>query len=91
MILAMMTIRSLLDRIRWDRNYGGGRFVIGYYDRIEERIILVPFEAVEADPDNRSILLLSDAKGQSHSVPLHRVYEVYRNGELIWERKRRER
>jgi uncharacterized protein (UPF0248 family) len=28
-----------------------------------------------------------DEEGVAHSIPLHRVREVYRNGELIWHRQ----
>lgn len=38
----MITIRELLNRIRWDREYGRGDFAIGYFDRIEQRIVVVP-------------------------------------------------
>jgi uncharacterized protein (UPF0248 family) len=38
----MITIRALLNRIRWDREFGRGEFTIGYFDRLERRIIVVP-------------------------------------------------
>jgi uncharacterized protein (UPF0248 family) len=85
----MITIRALLDRIRWDQTYSQGKFAIGYYDRVEDRVIVVPFDEVWFDPDDRFAMQVAAADGQVHSVPLHRVYRVYRNGELIWERKRR--
>ena len=28
-----------------------------------------------------------DDEGEEHSVPLHRIKEVFRNGELIWHRE----
>lgn len=85
----MKTIRTLLDRIRWDQEYGRGRFAIGYYDRLEERIIVVPFAAVHFDPDDHFSFLLTDAAGEVHTIPLHRVYAVYRDEELIWQREHR--
>ena len=84
----MITIRELLNRIRWDREYGRGEFTVGYYDRIEGRIILVPFVRVRFDPDDRFSFQLTDAAGEPLAIPLHRVCEVYRNGELIWKRER---
>ena len=47
----MITIRELLNRIRWDPEYGRGDFAIGYMDRFEQRIIVVPLEAVRFQPD----------------------------------------
>jgi uncharacterized protein (UPF0248 family) len=84
----MITIRALLDRIRWDREYGRGEFAIGYFDRIEGRIIVVPLGKVQFDPDDHFSFQLADAALEPLSIPLHRVCEVYRNGELIWQRER---
>jgi len=85
----MITIRALFNRIRWDRAYSQGKFAIGYYDRVEDRVIVVAFDEVWFDPDDRFAMQVATADGQVHSIPLHRVCLVYRNGELIWERKRR--
>lgn len=84
----MITIRALLDRIRWDQRFGAAEFAVGYYDRVESRIIVVPFTAVWFEPDDRFALQVTAADGVVHSVPLHRVCVVYRNGERIWERRR---
>jgi len=84
----MITIRELLSRIRWDREFGRGEFTVGYYDRIEGRVILVPLVRLQFDPDDRFSFQLTDASGEPLAIPLHRVCEVYRNGELIWRRKR---
>jgi uncharacterized protein (UPF0248 family) len=83
----MITIRALLNRIRWDREFGRGDFTVGYYDRLEERIILVPLVEVRFDPDDHFSFQLTDAAGEPLAIPLHRVCEVYRNGELIWRRE----
>jgi len=82
----MITIRELLSRIRWDREYGRGEFTVGYYDRLVGQIILVPLVQVRFDPDDRFSFQLRDAAGEPLAIPLHRVCEVYRNGELIWRR-----
>jgi len=84
----MITIRSLLNRIRWDREYGRGEFTVGYYDRLAERVILVPLVMVHFDPDDHFSFRLTDVAGEPLAIPLHRVCEVYRNGELIWRRER---
>ena len=66
----MITIRALLSRIQWDREYGRGDFALGYYDRLEERVIVVPLGEVHFDPDDHFCFQLN----------------LYRNGELIWQR-----
>jgi uncharacterized protein (UPF0248 family) len=84
----MITIRELLNRIRWDRDYGQGEFTIGYYDRLVGRIVLVPLARVRFEPGERSSFRLTDRTGEPLSIPLHRIRQVYRNDQLIWCRTR---
>jgi uncharacterized protein (UPF0248 family) len=82
----MIPIHELLSRIRWDRQFGEGDFVIGYYDRVEDAVIRVPMRELFFQPDNHFAFDLIDRDGVLHSVPLHRIREVYRNDKLIWHR-----
>jgi len=84
----MIPIRSLLDRIRWDPEFGRADFTIGYYDRVKRSVVLVPFARIRIDPGIHFSFTAVEADGSVHEVPLHRVREVYRNGELIWRRPR---
>jgi uncharacterized protein (UPF0248 family) len=82
----MIPIHEVLSRIRWDRQFGEGDFVIGYYDRVEDAVIRVPMRELFFQPDNHFAFDLIDRDGMLHSVPLHRIREVYRNDKLIWHR-----
>ena len=82
----MVPIHELLSRIRWDESFGKSRFVIGYWDRTENRILHVDLREIAWDRDNPSFFDLTDEDGTSHSVPFHRVREVWQDGKLIWER-----
>ena len=82
----MIPIHELLSRIRWDRQFGEGDFVIGYYDRVEDAVVRVPMRELFFQPDNHFAFDLIDQDGALHSVPLHRIREVYKNGKLIWHR-----
>ena len=82
----MIPIHELLNRIRWDPEFARGNFQLGYYDRAEDRIILVPFEEVSFPADRPQIFQLTDAEGQNHRIPFHRVREVYRDSQRIWHR-----
>jgi len=42
----MIPAQEILNRIRWDVEYAKGEFVIGYYDRVDDRIIKVPFREI---------------------------------------------
>jgi len=82
----MIPIDQLLNRIRWDREFGDADFVIGYYDRVTDEIIQIPFSSLITEAgDHFSMQILNDDT-IVRSVPLHRVREVYRNGKLIWRR-----
>lgn len=82
----MIPIHQLLSRIQWDREFGKGDFVIGYYDRVLAEIVRVPLSAVVASPEDPQAILVMDPDGLFHRVPLHRIREVRKNGELIWQR-----
>ena len=79
-------IQDLLHRIRWDAEFARGEFELGYYDRVEDRIIRVALDAVQSPPDTPQGLHVLDAAGLAHHVPLHRVREVFKDGQRIWHR-----
>lgn len=83
----MITIKQLLDRIRWDREFGRGDFAIGYYDRVARRIIRVPLQDLRIDPADHFAFDVLGSEGELHHVPFHRVRQVFKDGTLIWRRK----
>jgi len=82
----MIPIHDLLNRIRWDPEFAKGNFELGYYDRTENRIILVPLKEIAFPTESPSAFQLVDPEGQLHRVPFHRVREVYKNAQRIWHR-----
>lgn len=82
----MQPIHELLSRIRWDPDYSQADFEVGYFDRLEQRIVRIPLREVYFPEDEHFVFTLTDADGVTHHVPYHRVREVYRNGELVWQR-----
>ena len=83
----MIPIHELLNRIRGDAAFAQGRFVIGYYDRVDARMIQVPVSRVQLTPGDHFAFHVPDADGTTHEVPFHRVKAVYKNGGLIWHRE----
>jgi len=83
---AMLPIHKLLNRIRWDPRFRAGHFEIGYYDRRENRILVVPLAAIRFPAGTRFAFELYDDEGALHRIPLHRVRQVTRNGRVIWRR-----
>ncbi|MGA2863982.1 MAG: DUF504 domain-containing protein [Verrucomicrobiota bacterium] len=82
----MIPIHELLDRIRWDPEFARGSFQLGYYDRAENRVILVPLKEVSFPPESPQRFQFVDAEGRTHRVPFHRVREVYKDSQRIWRR-----
>jgi uncharacterized protein (UPF0248 family) len=79
-------LQKLLHRIRWDPEFGNGRFALGYRDRVagEERI--VPFASITFDAARPGFFAVEDADGVRRHIPLHRVRTVYKDGAVIWQR-----
>lgn len=83
----MQTIRSLLDRIHWDPEFGKADFELAFRDRVEQRLIRLPLRRIIFVPGDHFFFHYLDDEGIEHSVPLHRIKSVYRNGERIWHRE----
>jgi uncharacterized protein (UPF0248 family) len=81
----MMPIHQLLNRIRYDKEFGAGQFEIGYFDRLEGVIHRVGLRELVFPKEGRVFELL-DATGRNRRIPFHRVREVYRDGQCIWQR-----
>ena len=82
----MQPLHELLHRIRWDPEFGQGRFALGYLDRVAGQQRLVPFASITFDPDRPGFFSIEDADGAMRHIPLHRVRIVFKDGEVIWER-----
>ena len=82
----MMPIQDILHRIQWDNVFAQADFLIGYWDRVARRIVRVSLRQVDFPAEDGFSLEAMEDDGSVHSVPLHRVREVWRDGELIWQR-----
>jgi uncharacterized protein (UPF0248 family) len=83
----MQTIRALLDRIHWDPDFGSADFELAFWDRVEQRLIRLSLGKIIMVPGDHYFFHYLDDEGNEHSVPLHRIKSVYRNGERIWHRE----
>ena len=82
----MIPIHELLSRIRWDQEFGRGRFEIGYYDRHRHVLQWVAFRDVVFPSGEGNVFEVTDDSGRVRRIPLHRVREVARDGKVIWHR-----
>ena len=82
----MVPIHELLNRIRWDPEFGRGHFEIGYHDRHEAVLQRVALQAVSFPEGDRHTFEVVDEAGQVRRIPFHRVREVVKDGHVIWQR-----
>lgn len=82
----MQPIQDLLHRIQWDADFGRADFVIGYLDHVAHTIVRVPWTRVQFARGEHFSIDVQEEDGSVHMVPLHRLREVWRDGELIWRR-----
>lgn len=83
--MRVLPIQDLINRIHWDRDFARAEFDIVYLDR-EEGLVRLPLRMISFQDEDHFFFHFTDDEGRTHSVPLHRVRKVFRNGELIWER-----
>ena len=81
----METIQQLLNRIRWDEEFGKGDFEVGIYDRIENAVEFHPLENLHMEKGNH-FSFTTCIDGEVLTIPFHRIREVRKNGECIWKR-----
>ncbi len=83
----METIRELLSRIRWDDEFGKGSFDIGIYDRVADAVELHPLEELHLEQGNHFSFSIT-IDGEVLAIPFHRIREVRKNGQTIWNREK---
>ena len=71
--------------MQWDREFDRSACEIGYYDRLLEKIIRIPFTKIICPHNVRKTVQVMDCEGEIHFIPLHRIREVYKDGRLIWQ------
>jgi len=83
----MIPLHELLSRIRWDPEFGRGEFRIGYLDHLRGDLVYVPLDELHQEDDSHFCFEVTDEEGSAHSVPYHRVKEVWKDDVLIWHRE----
>ena len=82
----MVPIHALLARIRWDPQFGRGRWEIAYLDCAQPGLVRVPLDEIRTQAHIGFVFDVVDEEGAEHSIPYHRVRQVWRDGKLLWSR-----
>jgi uncharacterized protein (UPF0248 family) len=83
----VIPIQQLLNKIRWDKEFGTAHFEIGYLDHTPKKIIRTPFTKIHFEEGNQFSSQLEDETGEMLVIPFHRIRQVFRDGVLIWNRE----
>lgn len=83
-LLLMISIRDLLNKIKWDPKETPGDYVLYYYDRIEKLLKEIRFKDIKEISEG---FILVESTGKDVDIPLHRIKKVVRKGTVVWERK----
>ena len=81
--IRMQSIKDLLNQIKWDKKEHPADYTIGYEDRVAKGMITIKYTDIKRMEGN-FMVIEKDLK--ETEIPLHRVREVKKKGELVWER-----
>lgn len=79
----MISIKDLLNKIKWDKNENPDDYTVGYYDRLKKEIIEFPFTAIKEIDEN---FMLIEINNEEKMIPLHAIKIIRKKGEQVWKR-----
>lgn len=85
----MIPIHELLARIRWDPEFGRGRWEIAYVDHARHGLVRVPLAEIRMPAGGHFMFEVTDDEGIVQEIPYHRIREAWRDGTLVWSRPAR--
>ena len=74
----MISIKHLLNKIKWDKRENIEDYSLEYLDRIEKKNIEIRLKDIKIEGD----YIVSE----ENTIPLHRIRKVKKNGKVIWNR-----
>lgn len=77
-----MYIKDLLNKIQWDKNENPADYTIHYEDRILKTLLQVKADDVESEGNFMKVR----QAGEEIEIPLHRIREVRKLGQVVWKR-----
>jgi len=83
----MQTIIELLHEIRWNPNLRPEEHTIGYYDRVVKVLMWVRFKEIDFERGDNFSFIVIDEGGRQRNIPFHRVRQVKRGDEVVWQRR----
>lgn len=79
----MITIKELMNKIKWDTRENPQQYIFYYYDRVENKLKELKWDDIIRF-DGLFISVSKDGK-QSY-IPFHRIKKVVKENECVWRR-----
>ncbi|MBI2128602.1 DUF504 domain-containing protein [Candidatus Woesearchaeota archaeon] len=80
----MITIKELLNKIKWDKREEPEDYSVFYLDRVLNRLIEMPYARIKRIEEGFFVI---DKDNEETFIPLHRIREVRKKGKLVWQRQ----
>lgn len=78
----MISIKDLINKIKWSKEEEPSDYEIGYWDNVDKKIIFIKFGEIKKIEGN---FLLLDREKETY-IPMHRIREVKKKGNIVWKR-----
>ncbi len=94
----MITIKELLNKIKWDAHLKPGGYTLYYLDRISKTLKRIRYTDIKRVEGNFIIIEKQgqekeikkgegqEQKKQEINLPLHRIRKVEKQGVIVWQR-----
>ena len=82
----MIPIKSLLNKIKWDKRENPEEYSIYYYDRISKKLIKINYIDIKRF---EGTFIIVERNNEEVNIPMHRIREVKKNNIVVWMRKER--
>ncbi len=79
----MITIKDLLNKIKWDKNLNPKDYTLYYLDRISKTLKKIRYSDIKRIEGN---FIIIEKQGEQASIPLHRIKRVKKKGVIVWQR-----
>ena len=79
-----MYVLDFLNKIKWDKREKLEDYTIVYFDRVEIKYKQISYRAIKRVEEP---FIVVDSEFGEVSIPLHRIHEIRKKGEIVWKRE----
>ena len=80
----MISIKELLDKLKWDKRFNPEEYTLYYHDRVKDE--LIPVDYIKIKRIEGSFMII-EHDGEEVSIPLHRIHKVMKGKMNVWSRR----